>query len=321
MMTKHKAITVSCLLALSSLGAWGQEDASERPSRLESMDHSRHSMPAAEAPAAAPMDHAQPRSAPAPEQRPTPAEAAAGDAPSAETAEELEPRDPHAYSGGYDLGPYELRLADTHRFGSLLVDNFEAVRADGETSAAYDVQAWYGGTYDRITAKAEGTVEDGEPEEARTELLWSHAIASFWDTQLGLRYDSGEGPNRTWLAFGVQGLAPYWFEVEATGYIGEEGRTALRLEAEYELLLTQRLILQPRVEAELYGKRDLERGIGSGLSELTAGLRLRYEIRREFAPYVGIEWARSYGGTEDLVRAAGDDPREGRVVAGLRFWF
>ena len=232
-----------------------------------------------------------------------------------------EPRDPHAYSGGHNLGPYELRLADTHRFGLLLMDRFEAVRADGETSAAYDLQAWYGGTYNRAVLKAEGEADDGELHEARTELLWSHAIAAYWDAQFGMRHDSREGPNRTWLAFGVQGLAPYWFEVEATGYLGEDGRSALRLEAEYELLLTQRLILQPAVEAELYGKRDPERGLGSGLAEVSAGLRLRYEIRREFAPYVGVEWARLYSGTEDLARAGGDDVRESRALAGLRFWF
>lgn len=230
-------------------------------------------------------------------------------------------RDPHAYSGGYDLGPFKLRLADTHSLGSLLVDNLEAARTDGNTRAAYDVQAWYGRVYDRVVLKAEGEIDDGTTEEARTELLWSHAIASFWDAQLGLRYDSGAGPNRGWLAFGVQGLAPYWYEVDLAGYLGEDGRTALRLEAEYELLLTQRLILQPRIEAELYGKRDPERGLGSGLSEVTAGLRLRYEIRREFAPYVGVEWARKFGGTEDIARAAGNDPKESRVVAGVRFWF
>lgn len=230
-------------------------------------------------------------------------------------------RDPHAYAEGYDFGPMKLRLADTHSLGALLVDNLEAVRSDGNTSAAYDLQAWYGRTYDRAVLKAEGEYDNGEFEEASTELLWGHAVAAFWDTQLGVRYDSGEGPNRTWLAFGVQGLAPYWFEIDATGYIGDEGRTALNLEAEYELLLTQKWILQPRIEADFYGKDDSERGIGSGLAEITAGVRLRYEIRREFAPYVGVEWAGKFGGTKDLARAAGEDTSEARLVAGVRFWF
>lgn len=230
-------------------------------------------------------------------------------------------RDPHAYAEGYDFGPMKLRLADTHSLGALLVDNLEAVRSDGNTSAAYDLQAWYGRTYDRAVLKAEGDYDDSEVKEARTELLWGHAIAAFWDTQLGLRHDSGEGPNRNWAAFGVQGLAPYWFEVEATGYVGESGRTAARLDASYELLLTQKWILQPRVEANAYGKDDTRRGLGSGLSDVVAQLRLRYESRREFAPYVGVEWAGKFGDTKDLARAAGEDANETRVVAGLRFWF
>jgi len=230
-------------------------------------------------------------------------------------------RDPHAYSDGQDFGPMRLELADTHRLGSLRVENLEVMRESGNTTVPYDLQAWYGRTYDRAVLKSEGDVDGGEIAEARTELLWGHAFAAFWDTQLGVRYDSGEGPNRDWLAFGVQGLAPYWFEVEATAYLGESGRSALRLDASYELLLTQKLILQPRIEANIYGKRDALRGLGSGLSDVSAALRLRYEIRRELAPYVGIEWVRKYGETEDLARAADEDPNDARIVAGLRFWF
>jgi len=238
-------------------------------------------------------------------------------------------RDPHAYSGGYTLvsgpyampGPRMLRLADEHSMGAVMVDRLEAVRTSDNTSAAYDVQAWYGRDYDRAVLKAEGDYDDGELQEASTELLWGHAVAAYWNTQAGLRLDSGEGPDRTWLAFGVQGLAPYWFEVDATAYVGDEGRTTLNLEAEYELLLTQQWILQPRVEANWYGKRDSERGIGSGLSELNTGLRLRYEIRREFAPYVGIECSRVFGATADYTRDAGLDIHEMRAVAGVRAWF
>jgi len=231
-------------------------------------------------------------------------------------------RDPHAYSGGLPFpADRSLRLGDEHRYFSLLFDRLEVAHTSDHTTGAYDLQARYGRDYNRLVLKAEGHADDGRLEEASTELFWSHAVAAFWDAQLGVRVDHGEDPGRGWLAFGVQGLAPYWFEVDATAYAGDQGRTALRLEAEYELLITQRLILQPRIEASLYGKRDAERGIGSGLSELSAGIRLRYEIRREFAPYIGVEWAGKFGDTADYAKAAGRDTSETRFVAGLRFWY
>lgn len=238
-------------------------------------------------------------------------------------------RDPHAYSGGYTLesgpyarpGPRELRMADEHNFGALLIDRLERVYTDNGDTTAYDAQAWFGRDYDRLVLKAEGDIAKGRLQEARTEALWGHAVATFWDTQLGARYDSGVGSDRGWLAFGIQGLAPYWFNVDATAYAGNSGRTALRLSAEYELLLTQKLILLPRVEMNLYGKRDEAREIGRGLSDATAGLRLRYEFTRQIAPYVGVEWARKFGGTADFARAAAEDTQNTRLVAGLRFWF
>jgi copper resistance protein B len=231
-------------------------------------------------------------------------------------------RDPHAYSDGYDFGDMPRPVfADEHHFASLLVDRLELAKTDGDTSADYDLQAWYGRDYDRAVLKAEGEIDNDRLQEARTELLWGHAITAFWDTQLGVRYDSGADPDRSWLAFGLQGLAPYWFEVDAAAYIGESGRTALRFEAEYELLFTQKLILQPRIEANVYGKDDKARGLGSGLSDISAGIRLRYEFRREFAPYIGVEWNNQFGDTKDLTRARGEDPNDARLVLGLRFWF
>lgn len=231
-------------------------------------------------------------------------------------------RDPHAYSGGYDLSQLPMRHADHEvNFGLLRADRFESVHIDGDTFAIYDLQAGYGGALDRVMIKAEGDVDSGEIEEASTDLLWNHAVATFWNTQLGLRYDSGEGPDRSWLAAGIQGLAPYWFEVDATLYVGEEGRTAFNIEAEYELLLTQKLVLQPRIEADFHGKRDAERSLGAGLSGLAVGLRLRYEICREFAPYVGVERVSQYGGTADYIRESGADTHETQAVAGVRFWF
>lgn len=231
-------------------------------------------------------------------------------------------RDPHAYSGGQDFGPIPPpRMGDMHNFSGLLMDRLERASTRDNAFTAYDLQAWYGRDYDRAVFKAEGKHDGDKFQEARTELLWGHAVAAYWDTQLGVRHDGGKEPSLTWLAFGVQGLAPYWFEAEATAYVSEEGHSALRLDAEYELLLTQKLILQPKVEANFYGKSDAARERGSGLSDLAAGVRLRYEIRREFAPYVGIERAGMFGATADFARAAGHDAWETRIVAGLRFWF
>ncbi|WP_081092657.1 copper resistance protein B [Cupriavidus metallidurans] len=239
-------------------------------------------------------------------------------------------RDPDAYSDGaklgvgqYAIGPSRsLHMADEHIFTSVLVDRLEWTKGNESNAASYEAQAWIGNAFNKFVIKAEGEVEKGKVPEARTELLWGHAIATYWDTQLGVRNDAGYGrPARNWLAFGVQGLAPYWFEVEATGYVGTEGRTALRLSGEYDLLLTQRLILQPRLEASLYGKNDPEIGIGSGLSSGAVGVRLRYEFSRQFAPYIGIERSQSFGNTANMVRASGGRSGETRFVAGIRMWF
>lgn len=251
-----------------------------------------------------------------------------GDAPA-------DARDPHAYSGGYQLGhglyalphadgvaPHHLTMADERNFGSVLVDRLERSGRSSDTATVYDGRATFGTAYEKLVVKAEGEGARGKLGDARTELLWGHAVSAYWDTQLGLRTDAGTGrPGRQWLALGVQGLAPYWFELEATAYVGDEGRTALRLAGEYELLITQRLILQPRVEASFHGRSDARMHIGSGLAHAAAGIRLRYEIDRQFAPYIGVEYAGAYGTTADMARAAGERPRQTRWVAGVRMWF
>ncbi len=234
----------------------------------------------------------------------------------------LEPRDPHAYSEGRDFGPWgRPRFVDEYRFASLWVDELDWLPQEGSGQWAYDLQGWYGRDYSRLVFKGEGEGQRGEWADARTEVLWSKAFSAFWDAQFGVRLDGGGPVNRRWLAVGVQGLAPYWFEMDIAAYVGEGGRTALRMDMAYELLFTQRLILEPSLELDWYGQDDVARGIGRGLSELVAGLRLRYEIRREFAPYLGLEWAGAYGRTADLIRAAGDPVSEANAVAGVRFWF
>ena len=169
--------------------------------------------------------------------------------------------------------------------------------------------------------RSEGEAAHGAFQNADAEFLWDHAAAAFWDTTLGMRQDFGQGAHRTWAAFGVKGLAPYWFEVAATAYAGNAGRTALRIEADYELSLTQRLILQPRFELNAYGKDDPAARIGSGISDAELGLRLRYEIRRELAPYVGVERVQRLGRAADFANAEGIPDGETRWVVGLRFWY
>jgi copper resistance protein B len=213
-----------------------------------------------------------------------------------------------------------MGMDDTEPYGLMLFDQLEWRDTDEGDALAWDGRAFYGTDYDKALLKTEGERLDDEYQ-GSAELLWDHVFSRWWSLQAGVAHDFGEGPSRTWAAFGVQGLAPYWFEVEALVYVGEEGRTAASFSAEYEMFLTQRLILQPKFELDLYGKDDNVNGIGSGLSDAELGLRLRYEIRREFAPYLGVLWSRKFGETADLARAHGGDASEVQFVAGLRAWF
>ncbi len=231
-------------------------------------------------------------------------------------------RDPSAYNEGTrfaHLGNHEMN--DNAPFWKVLVDKAEAAKGDGERGQNVELEAWYGNDYNKAWVKVEGERRGGTLEAARTELLWDRAFATFWSTQLGIRHDSGEGKSRDWLAFGVQGLAPYWFETEATAYWRPGSGLAARLNAKYEVLFTPRLILEPEIGANLYSRADPERGTGSGLSDINAGLRLRYEITRQFAPYVGVTWNRQFGRTADITRQRGGDSSEVQAVAGVRFWF
>lgn len=229
-------------------------------------------------------------------------------------------RDADAYADGLVSGPMPgMDMADHEPYGMLLIDKFEY--ADKDQSLGLDVEAFYGDDYNKLWFKADGGRANGRLAATRLELLWDRIFATYWSSQIGVRRDIGEGPGRNWAAFGVQGLAPYWFEVEATAYVGENGRSAARLEASYDLRFTQRLILQPNVEMNLYGKSDPAREIGSGLSDIDFGLRLRYEIRRQFAPYIGVSWNRKFGNTADFARAAGKDTSDTQFVTGVRIWF
>ncbi|WP_113065196.1 copper resistance protein B [Oleiagrimonas sp. MCCC 1A03011] len=230
-------------------------------------------------------------------------------------------RDPD-YSDGISFAPdHDVHMHGDSRFGMLAVDRLEYVYGDHAKGASLEGRAWYGGDLDRAVLEFEGDSSGGRVTDSRVEALWSHAVSAYWDTQLGVRHDGGEGPSRDWVAFGVQGLAPYWFDVQAEVYAGSSGRTAARVEVEYDVLFTQRLILTPKFELNAYGKDDPARGIARGVSDAGFGLRLRYEIRRRFAPYLGIEWSRRLGASAGLARRAGEPVLERNWVAGVRMWF
>jgi copper resistance protein B len=202
----------------------------------------------------------------------------------------------------------------------VLFDQFEWQTGNGARGASWDTKGWIGQDVNRFWFRTEGESESGHLEEGEAHFMYGRAISRWWDVVAGVRQDLDPGPSQTWAAVGIQGLAPQWFEVEATAYVGEAGRTRFRFETEYELLLTNRLVLQPLVEIELQGKDDPERGVGSGLSSLETGLRLRYEFKREWAPYVGVVWDRKFFGTADYAEAAGDSKSSAKFVFGVRFW-
>lgn len=222
-----------------------------------------------------------------------------------------------------DLGEMNLReMMKEDPFDKLvLADRLETQNADGGDVSSWDMRAWVGHSLNRLWIRSEGERRSATTERADLQFLWGHSIGRWWDVVAGVRQDFRPGPTQSWTAFGVQGLAPYRFEFEATAYVAEGGRTSARVEAEYDVLITNRLILQPLIELNWYGKGDPARGIGPGFSSAETGLRLRYEFRREVAPYVGLVRQGTFGGTADLLRAAGGDTADTRLVAGIRLWF
>jgi len=212
-------------------------------------------------------------------------------------------------------------MDDDPLIGKVMIGQLETRSTDGANPLVLEAQGWIGKDLQKLWIKADVEQVDGEIEEAELQLLYSKAITPYWDLQAGWRHDAKPTPSRDWLAVGLMGLSPYWFEVDAAFFLGKDGRTAVRLEAEYEVLFTQKLILTPEIEVNVHGKNDVAVGIGSGLSDMELGLRLRYEIKREFAPYVGINWTGKFGQTADLAKGAGEDTSDVQLVIGLRAWF
>jgi copper resistance protein B len=204
----------------------------------------------------------------------------------------------------------------------LLFDRVEARFQDGTDGYLVDGQAWYGGDIDKLWLKTEveGDFDDGF-EEAEVQALWSHAIDPWFDFQTGLRYDARSGPDRAHVVVGVQGLAPYWWEVDAALFVSTEGEFTARAEAEHDVRITQNLILQPRAEIDFSFQDVPELALGSGFTNAALGARLRYQLVPTFSPYLGVEYDRAFGETARLRRLAGGDVGGWSLVAGVRAWF
>jgi copper resistance protein B len=202
----------------------------------------------------------------------------------------------------------------------VMADLFEYRTGDSEDGYRWDGEAWVGGDIHRLVAKSEGEGA-ADLESAEVQILYSRAISPYFDARAGLRYDFEPSSNRTYAAVALEGVAPYWFDVDAALFLSDRGELLGRLEGSYDLRITQRLILQPRAELNLSVEDIPEIGVGSGLSGSEFGLRLRYEIRREFAPYIGVTFDEAHGDTADFARAAGEDVSESRFVVGMHAWF
>lgn len=274
------------------------EAASQDP--MAGMDHSRMGNP--------------PPTSPGPEmETPPPPEAGSGP-----------PRAADAIWGADAMRASRVDLQRTHGDFPVLWfqgDRIEAQVREGSDAYLWDIQGYYGGPTERLWFKSEGEGEFGSaPDDAEVQALYAKAFAPFWDFQAGVRQDIG-GPDTTHAVIGVQGLAPYMFEVDAALFFSHRGDVTARIEGEVDQRITQRLILQPRAEVNLAAQDVPQLGIGSGIDQVEAGIRLRYEIIREFAPYIGIEQSWRIGNSADFARARGEDPSVTSLVAGIRFWF
>ena len=213
-------------------------------------------------------------------------------------------------------------VMDNGIYAHAVLDQFEGRVGGPDSAFRWDGQAWIGTDYDKIWLKSEGFAQgNGRVEDGQHELLYDHAISTYFDLQGGIRSDLDSGTTRNWAAFGLQGLAPLFFDLEATGYVSDQGHLAARVVASYDLLLTQRLILQPEAELNFYSKTDPGRAVGTGLSDVDAGLRLRYEISRKFAPYVGVAYQGKFGQSANFARREGETAQSVRLVFGIRSWF
>ncbi|MEP6831513.1 MAG: copper resistance protein B [Rhizomicrobium sp.] len=219
-----------------------------------------------------------------------------------------------------EAAPYGAPVEDTRVYTHALFEQLEG-RLGTDGSFRWEGEGWVGTDMNRLLLRSEGELTRGVLEGGRQEVLYDRPITSFFNLQGGMRYDLDSRPGRGWFAFGVEGLAPLFFHVSATAYASDTGHYAARLEGNYDLLLTQRLILQPQVELNFYTKNDPGRRIGSGLADIDTGLRLRYEFSRKFAPYIGITYENKFGRSADFARLDGERFSDLRFSLGVRTWF
>jgi copper resistance protein B len=302
--------------------------------------HAGHNMPAPPPLAADP--HAGHNMA-APPPASTPADPHAGHAMPAK------PADPHA---GHNMGPAAVgsepappaptdhaadrvypaaemaaaraQLRHEHgdiRWSKLMLETLELRPSDDGDAFAWEGAASYGGDINRFTFKTEGEGEDDHLHEAEVQALYTRAIGPYFNLNAGVRQDFEPRPRRTYATLAVEGVAPYWFEVEGALFLSNKGDLSARLEGSYDFRLTQKLILEPRAELNLAASADRVLGEGAGVRDLELGLRLRYAVRQTFAPYVGVNWERKCGDTADFARAAGEGVEDTRFVVGVRAWF
>lgn len=280
------------------------------PALAQHEGHAGHAMPAP-APSDPHAGHEMPAETPAVGSEPAPPP------PSDRAAERFYSREA--------MDAARAQLAKEHGGGrawKVMLSTAELRPQDGDDAYAWEGEFWYGGDINRVVVKSQGEGEiGGDLHGAEAQLLYSRAIGPYFDLQAGLRHDFEPGPSRSYATVGFEGVAPYWFEVEGAAFLSEKGDLSARLEGAYDLRLTQKLILEPRAELELAAQDVRELGVGSGLTSAELGLRLRYEFRREFGPYVGVSHERKFGRTADFARAAGDDIEATSLVVGVRAWF
>jgi len=229
--------------------------------------------------------------------------------------------DDAAAMSGVRQGGAVQPVMDQELFAHLIFNQLEGRWNGSNTEFRWEGQGWVGTDYDKLWIKSEGTLQSGGVlDDGQHQFLYGRAITTYFDLQGGLRSDIDSRPTRNWAAFGIQGLAPHFFDLEVTGFVSVQGHLAAKLEASYDLLLTQRLILQPQIELDIYSKADPVRLVGAGFSDIDTGLRLRYEFNRKFAPYLGVVYEGKFGQTASYAKRAGESTGDFRFVFGLRIW-